>query len=378
MSVPHPEFTIGIEEEYLLVNRETRDLASDPPPTLMSSLEAILGGQVSPEFLRAQIEIGTKVCATLPEAREDLTRLRREVSGAAAEHGLAIISASTHPFAQWQDQKTTDKERYALLARDLQTVLRRLVICGMHVHVGIGDEDLRVDLMNQIKYFLPHLYALSTSSPFWGGADTGLKSYRKSVFKALPRTGLPPDFNSWAEYERHVDALVAPGVLEDATRLWWDVRPSARYPTLELRISDICTYVEDGVTVAALYLSLLSMLYRQRRDNRRWRQYAAMLIEENIWRAQRYGVEGSLVDFGVGELVPFSELVDELIDLVRVDAEELGCLKEVERARAIVSGGTSADKQLAVFHAAIESGAEEREALVSVVDFLIEETLRDV
>ena len=378
MSLPKPEFTIGIEEEYLLVDRTTRNLASDPPPALMSRLESILGGQVSPEFLRTQVEVGTKVCGSIAEAREDLARLRREVSGAAAEHGLAIISASTHPFAQWQDQKTTDKERYALLARDLQTVLRRLVICGMHVHVGIGDEDLRIDLMNQVKYFLPHLYGISTSSPFWGGGDTGLKSYRKSVFKALPRTGLPPDFNSWAEYERHVDALVGPGVLEDATRLWWDVRPSARYPTIELRIPDICTYIEDGVTVAALYLSILSMLYRERSDNRRWRQYASMLIEENIWRAQRYGVEGSMVDFGAGELVPFGNLIDELVELVSEDAEALGCLPELEHARAIVTEGTSADKQLATYHAAREAGAGDHEALVAVVDFLIEETLRGV
>ncbi len=374
MSVTSPEFTIGIEEEYLLVDRETRDLVADPPSRLMSDLEEILGGQVSPEFLRSQIEVGTRVCERLDDAAADLARLRLAVSGAAADHGFAIIAASTHPFADWHDQLTTAKERYQGLERDLQAVLRRLVICGMHVHVGIGDADLRVDLMSQVTYFLPHLYALSTSSPFWHGADTGLKSYRKSVFKALPRTGLPPEFSSWAEYQRHVNALVEPGVIDDATRLWWDIRPSARYPTIELRIADICTRLADGVTIAALYLSLLSMLYRRRRQNQRWRTYASLLIEENIWRAQRYGIHGSLVDFGRGELVAFAELVDEIIELVTPDAERLGCLDQVAHARTIVENGTSADRQLDAFAAAVEAGASDREALHAVVDLLIDQT----
>jgi len=375
MASERPTFTVGIEEEYLVVDRESRDLVSDPPPAFMSSLEDILGGQVAPEFLRAQVEIGTKVCSSIPEAREDLIRLRREVNNAASTHGYAIIAASTHPFARWQDQKTTDKERYNELERDMQAVLRRLVISGMHVHVGIEDEEVRIDLMNQIKYFLPHLYALSTSSPFWGGELTGLKSYRKSVFKALPRTGLPPDFSSWGEYQRHVNVLVSPGVIEDATRLWWDVRPSARYPTLELRIADICTNLEDGVTIAALYQSLLSMLNRRRTQNQRWRQYTSMLIDENIWRAQRYGISEPLMDFGIGALVPFADLMEELIDLVAEDAEELGCLEEVQHAREIASRGTSSDHQLEVYHEALGTGSTQQEALRAVVDFLVERTV---
>lgn len=374
MVASRPEFTVGIEEEYLLVDPETRDLVADPPPALMADLEQILGGQVSPEFLRSQIEVGTRPCERLDDAAADLARLRLAVSGAARHHGFAIIAASTHPFANWQDQLTTPKERYEGLERDLQAVLRRLVICGMHVHVGIGDPDVRIDLMNQITYFLPHLFALSTSSPFWHGGDTGLKSYRKSVFKALPRTGLPPEFSSWAEYQRHVNALVEPGVIEDATRLWWDVRPSARYPTIELRIADICTSLDDGLTIAAVYLSLLSMLYRRRRSNQRWRTYQSLLIEENIWRAQRYGIHGSLVDFGRGELVPFADLVDEIIELVARDAEELGCLDRVLNARNIVERGTSADRQLEVFKAAKAGGADDRAALEAVVDMLIERT----
>ncbi len=375
MSIQRPGFTVGIEEEYLLVDRESRDLVSDPPPGLMDQLETILGSQVSPEFLRSQIEIGTKVCTDISEARDELVRLRRAVGGAADEFGFAIISASSHPFAKWSEQLTTDKERYQALAADLQAVLRRLVICGMHVHVGIEDPDLRIDLMNQVSYFLPHLYALTTSSPFWGGNETGLKSYRKSVFKAMPRTGLPPEFTSWAEFERHIEALTGPGVIEDATKVWWDIRPSARYPTLELRVSDVCTRIEDAVTVAALFVSLLSMLYRQRTRNRRWRQYPAMLIEENLWRAQRYGTEGALIDFGKGELVPFADLVEEIIELVADDAEALGCVAEITHARTIVERGTSADMQLSTFHGAIASGAEHHEALVAVVDWLIQESI---
>lgn len=375
MSVDRPEFTVGIEEEYLLVDRESRNLVSDPPPRLMEELEEILGGQVAPEFLRSQIEIGTKVCGSIAEARDELIRLRHAVGDAAAEYGGAIISASTHPFAQWQEQKTTDKERYNVLAADMQAVLRRLMICGMHVHVGVSDPDLRIDLMNQVTYFLPHLYALTTSSPFWGGDVTGLKSYRKSVFKAMPRTGLPPEFTSWAEFERHVKALTGPGVIEDATKVWWDIRPSARYPTLELRVCDVCTRVDDAVSVAALFMTLLSMLYRRRVNNQRWRHYAAMLIEENLWRAQRYGIEGELIDFGKGELVPYAYLLEEIIELVADDAEVLGCVPEVTHARRIIERGTSADIQLATYHDAIAQGAEPHEGLVAVVDWLIQETI---
>lgn len=244
----------------------------------------------------------------------------------------------------------------------------------MHVHVGVEDPDLRIDLMNQVSYFLPHLLALSTSSPFWHSVDTGLKSYRMSVFYSLPRTGPPEHFSSWSEYERHVGVLIDAGLIEDATRLWWDIRPSARYPTIEMRIADINTRVDDGITVAALFLSLLAMLFTRRLENQRWRTYSRMLVQENTWRAQRYGVEGSLADFGKGMLVPFPELVDEMIELVRDEALELGCLAEVERAREIVQGGTSADRQVAVYRDALERGASEKEALDAVVDHLIIDT----
>ena len=375
MAVERPAFTIGIEEEYLLVDLDSRDLLRDPPDSLMKECEEVLGPQVGHEFLRAQVEVGTTVAATVAEARHDLIRLRRGLRDVANRNGIGYIAASTHPFAHWAEQQVTDKTRYQMLADDLQAVARRLVICGMHVHVGIEDPEMRLDLMNQVTYFLPHLLALSTSSPFWHGVETGLKSYRMSVFYSLPRTGAPEHFSSWGEYERHVDALVGAGLIEDATRLWWDIRPSARYPTIEMRIADISTRVDDGVTIAALFLSILGMLFRRRLDNQRWRSYSNMLVSENTWRAQRYGVAGTLADFGKGMLVPFAELIEELVELVRPDAEEFGCVSEVERARDMVRDGTSADRQVAAYRASIDGGASEEEALKAVVDHLVTDTL---
>jgi carboxylate-amine ligase len=286
-----PSFTIGIEEEYLLVDRETRDLAVDPPKSFMAECEKRLKGRVSPEFMQSQIEVGTNKCATIPQAAAELAELRQTVAEVAGKHGMAPIAASTHPFAEWDMQKHTRKDRYDILARDMQAVVRRLLICGMHVHVGLDDDDLRLDMMQQIAYFLPHLLVLSTSSPFWRGENTGLKSYRLSVFHEMPRTGLPETFDSHGEYERHVNVLVGAGVIEDATKIWWDVRPSCRFPTLEMRIADICTRIDDTVTVAAVYQCLLHMLCRLKRNNQRWRGYSNMLVQENKWRAQRYGFD---------------------------------------------------------------------------------------
>ena len=375
MTGPRPSFTVGIEEEYFLVDRETRDLVADMPEGLMEACEDIVEGIVSPEFIRSQIEIGTPVAENILEVREHLARLRRDVSNVADDYGMAIISASTHPFAQWGQQRHTDKERYNMLAEAMQGVVRRLLVSGMHVHVGIEDNDTRIDLMNQVLYFLPHILALSTSSPFFGGVDTGLKSYRTTVFRSLPRTGLPDEFQDWAEYERHISVLIKAGVIEDPTRLWWDVRPSARYPTLEMRASDICTRLDDGITIAALFMSLLAMLSRLRQNNQRWRVYSRTLIDENVWRAQRYGISESLIDFGRRKLVPFPRLVDEIIGLVRQDATELGCITYVENARGILERGTSADRQVVIYQRAVDSGAEPREALIEVVDFLIDETV---
>ena len=378
MMAGDPSFTVGIEEEYLLVDKETRDLVIDAPDTLMSECEKRLEGRVSPEFLQSQIEVGTNKCATIKEAAEEIRYLRRTVAEVAGAHGLAPIAASTHPFAAWSEQKRTAKTRYHVLARDLQAVVRRLLICGMHVHVGLDDDELRIDLMGQIAYFLPHLLALTTSSPFWRGEDTGLKSYRLAVFDELPRTGLPETFDSWGEYQRRLSAMVNAGLIEDATKLWWDVRPSARFPTLEMRIADVCTRYEDGVTIAAVYLCLLRMLYRLKRGNQRWRRYTNMLVQENRWRAQRYGFDEGLVDFGRGEIVPYAELLEEMIELTWDDAECFDCVEEVRHAREILERGTSAHRQLAVYYGAMKDGADQNEALRQVVDFLIEETLAGV
>jgi carboxylate-amine ligase len=361
VAVERPTFTVGIEEEYLIVDQESRDLVRDLPDDVMLECEERLAGQVSPEFLRSQIEVGTKVSNTLHEARDDLAMLRRTVAEVTGKHGLAPIASSTHPFADWVQQRHTDKERYHMLARDMAGIVRRLVISGMHVHVMIDDEDLRIDLMNQVVYFLPHLIALSTSSPFWAGENTGLKSYRTSVFRSLPRTGLPDEFDSWADYRRHVGVLIDAGVIEDATKLWWDIRPSDRYPTLELRCTDICTSLDDGIALASIYMSLLSMLYRRRTHNQRWRIYSRSLIDENTWRVSR--------------LVPFDDLIEEIIELVREDAEELDCLAEVEHARTIVTRGTSAHRQLEIYNGAIGSGASHEEATRAVVDWLVKETV---
>ena len=373
-----PEFTLGIEEEYFLVDRSTRDVVGDPPKAMLAELEALLGAQVSPEFLRSQIEIGTRICASLDEARTDLRRLRGTIASVAAGYGMAPIAAATHPFARWEAQRTTERVRYRSLESDLQGVGRRLAICGMHVHIGIPDDELRIDLLNQASYFLPHLLALSTSSPFWQGDNTGLKSYRLAVFDEMPRTGTPERFASWGEYRRHVDILVGAGLIEDATKLWWDLRPSDRFPTLEMRITDCCTTLEDTLSIAALFRCLLRMLWRLKRENQRWRLYARMLIDENRWRAQRYGFDQGLVDFGRGAIVAYTELLDEILILVDQDARHFGCVGEVSHAREILVRGTSAHRQLAVFEEARAAGAAPADALAAVVDWLIAETVRGV
>lgn len=374
MALQRPSFTLGIEEEYMLVDPQTRDLISDPDPAMFDKCKEILGERVTHELLRSQIEVSTSPFASLQDLGEDLRNLRKTVVDTAGEYGMAVIASSTHPFAQWWEQQIVPDERYLMLAGDMQAVARRMVTGGMHVHVGIEDPEMRIDLMGQITYFLAHLLALSTSSPFWGGTDTGLKSYRLNVFRSLPRTGLPEAFDSWSAYERHIDVLVGAGIIEDATRVWWDVRPSARYPTLEMRITDVCTKIEDALAIAAVYVCLLSMLFRLRTDNQRWRSYATFLLDENVWRAQRYGATGSLLDFGLRRLVPFSELVEEMIALLLPEAEEIGCVSELQHVRQIVMDGTSAERQLWAFRRALDNGATQQEALVQVVDLLAANT----
>ncbi len=377
MGITEPSFSFGIEEEYHLVDTETRAFAS-APDALMQALESELGKKVGPEFFQSQIEVGTKVCTTPEEARSDLGQLRRLIVTHAGKLGLAPIAASTHPFAQKSSLRTTEKDRYLTLARDLGVIGRRLAICGMHVHVGIEDDELRIDLMNQVRYFLPHMLMLSTSSPFWEGDDTGLKSYRLAVLHELPRTGLPQRFESHGEYRRALEVLLNAGVIEDATKVWWDLRPSERFPTLEMRISDVCTRMDDALAIAALFRCLLRMLYRLRRKNQKWRSYPAFLLAENCWRAQRYGTDGTLFDFGRGQLIAFHQLVEELIELTREDAEAFGCEAEILHMRKIAEGGTSADRQINRYNVMVSAGQSRQEAMLGVTDLLIEETRADL
>lgn len=369
-----PQLTLGVEEEYLLVDKDTRALAIDPPDELMQKCEERLGVQVSSELLRSQIEIGTRVCNSVSEVRDELVRLRGNIKEVANEYGLEPIASSTHPFSRWRDQKHTRKERYDQLTIEMQGTARRLLICGMHVHVGINDDELRIDLMNQMSYFLPHLLALSCSSPFWEGRDTGLKSYRLTVFDALPRTGLPERFASYAEYERHVRILIDAGLIEDTTKIWWDLRPSARFPTLETRIMDVCTRLDDTVSLTALLVCIFRMLYRLRLHNQRWRIYTPMLIRENRWRAMRYSFDEGLIDLAKGVVVPFEELLDEMLSLIAEDAEALGCTDEVNDLLHIMQRGTSAHRQLKKYELEVAGGASDDDALRAVVDKLIKDT----
>ncbi len=375
MSVPEPKLTLGVEEEYLLVDRETRDLADDPPAEFMVECERQLGSRVTGEFLKAQVEIGTGICASIKDVRREVVELRQTIAHIANKFDMAPIAASTHPFATWRKQKHTQKERYDMLAQDLQAVVRRLLICGMHVHVGIEDADMRIDMMNQASYFLPHLLALSTSSPFWTGEKTGLMSYRLTVFDSLPRTGVPERFDSFGEYQRLVDQLIHAGMIEDGSKIWWDLRPSSNFPTLEMRMTDVCTRVEDSLTIAAFYQCIMSMLYRLRKLNQRWRTYPLLCVQENRWRAQRYGSTDTMIDFGIGEQVPYNELLTEISELCREDAERLDCVDEIANAQRIVTNGSSAQMQLAVYDEAIENGQDKDQALRAVVDWLIDTTV---
>ena len=368
-------FSVGLEEEYLVVNKYNGELIVDPPKGLMRDCKKKLKNQVKPEFLRSQIEVGTKVCNSIKDLKDNLIFLRKNVAKILNKYDLAFIAVSTHPFSDWETQKHTLKRRYFNLADKFQIVGRRLVISGMHVHVGIPDNELKIDLMNQISYFLPHFLALSTSSPFWRGEITGLKSYRVSIFDELPRTGLPEEFDIYDEYKRHIKILLKSGILDDPSTIWWDLRPNVKFPTLEMRICDTCTSLNDAISIAALYLCIIHMACRLRRENKRWRVYSKMLINENRWRAQRYGIEKSLVDFGKSNLVSYNKLADELIDLVKKDAKILNCESEVKKIKNICKVGTSADKQIKVFKEEMKKSNNKKLALDQVLKFLVKETM---
>ncbi|MFN0177641.1 MAG: carboxylate-amine ligase [Gemmatimonadales bacterium] len=364
-----PSLTIGIEEEYQIIDPVTRELRSYITEILKE--ESVVLGEVKPELHQSMVEVGTKVCHTPAEARAELVRLRRLVMDLAAKNGLKVVAAASHPFSSWMEQEITPLDRYIAVREDLQDLAQRLLIFGTHVHVGIEDRAFLIDAMNAARYMLPHLLALSTSSPFWLGRKTGLKSYRSIVFRSFPRTGIPRSLTSWNEFEEMINTLVATGSIPNASKIWWDIRPSWSYPTLEMRICDVCTRVDEAVCVAALFQAVIAKVWKLRRDNLSWRQYSAAFIEENKWRACRYGLDGQMIDFGKSQQLPARQLIEELVMWFVDDVvDELGSRKEVEYAFTILKNGTSADRQLAVY--------EKTGDLKAVVDQLVVETAEGV
>ena len=382
--------TIGIEEEYQLIDPATGELAAVVQQLLNDEGLRQIGEQVKPEFLQSQIEIGSAICHNVQEARMELVRLRRKVNAVAESHGYGIMAASTHPFAHWEEQKANPGERYQDLKEYMQEVARQMLIFGMHVHVGFGKSpeqlDLLIDVQNQIRYFLPHLLAISTSSPFWHGHPTGLKSYRTIIFENLPRTGIPPTFVSFAEYSKLIETFGQVGTLgkgrqdgkADYTKIWWDSRPHEDFGTLEIRICDICTTVDEAIAIAALVQAIVAKLIKLRNQNLSWRIYPNELIAENKWRAVRFGLDGKLVDYGKTEAVPMRLLAGELLDFVDDVVDELGSRDEINYVRTVLEQGTSSDRQLSVYESAKAEGASIQEALKAVVDHLRAETLRGV
>ncbi|MEP7288567.1 MAG: carboxylate-amine ligase [Chloroflexota bacterium] len=383
--IKHPPLTIGIEEEFMIIDPNTRALTTSVSDILEQG-RAILGDQIKAEFMQSQVEVGSVICNDIYEARADLTRLRRTVSQVALENGKVMAAAATHPFSRWHDQHITDDQRYDDLRSDMREVAQRLLIFGLHIHLGFGDDEsmraLTIDIMNQMRYFLPHILALTTSSPFWHSRETGLKSYRSVVFESLPRTGIPPIFNSYEEYDHFVALLGKAGSLgragKDATKIWWDVRPNPRIGTLEIRVSDMCTTIDEAICVAAVIQSLAAKLIKLRANNQSWRLYRGELIKENKWRAARYGIEGSLIDFGSEEAVPVPTLWSELLEFIDDVVPQLGTRKDVEYVHTILKNGTSADRQIATYRAALAEGCTAEDALIKVTDRIIAETQQGI
>jgi carboxylate-amine ligase len=364
-----PSLTLGIEEEYQIIDPETRELRSYITEIL--DRDHLVLGEVKPELHQSMVEIGTKVCRTPVEVRAELVRLRGMVMQLAGERGLVIAAAGTHPFSSWITQEITPLDRYMGVREDLADLAQQLLIFGTHVHVGIEDRDFLIDAMNVARYFVPHVLTLSTSSPFWMGRETGLKSYRSIIFRNFPRTGIPPVIDSWTDYASLVDTLVRTGCVPNASKVWWDIRPNHSYPTLEFRVCDVCTRVDEAVCVAAILQAIVAKLWKLRRDNMTFRVYPTALIEENKWRAVRYGLDGRLIDLGKQQELAAGALVRELLEWFVDDVlDELGSRAEVEYAFHILEHGTSADRQLARYR---ETGD-----LKAVVDSLIAETAEGV
>jgi len=361
-----PSLTLGIEEEYQIIDPQTRELRSYITEILEEG-RLILREQLKPELHQSIVEVGSNVCQTPAELRTELVRLRRAIMELAGKNGLKIAAAGTHPFSSWMKQDITPMERYAGVKQDMQELAQRLLIFGTHVHIGIEDREFLIDAMNVVRYLLPHMLCLASSSPFWMGRNTGLKSYRSIIFRNFPRSGIPRSFQSWSDFTYLVDTLVATKSIPDGSKIWWDVRPNWSYPTLEFRICDVCTRVEEAVCIAAIFQAIIAKLWKLRRDNLTFRVYPMDLIEENKWRAVRYGLDGKLIDFGKQQELPARELLTELIEWFIADVvDELGSRHEIEYAYRIMKEGSSADRQLATFERTGDFNA--------VVDQLVAET----
>jgi len=339
-------FTLGIEEEFQIIDPVTRELRSHIQEILGEG-KVTLKEQIKPEMHQSVVELGTDVCGDMNKAREQVIALRGHLARTAARAGLKIASAGTHPFSHWFDQHITEGERYATIVKDMQQVARANLIFGLHVHVGIPDRETAIHVMNQMRYFLPHLYALSTNSPFWVGRNTGLKGYRLKVFERFPRTGMPDAFESLSEYEDFTKLLIKTGCIDNPKKIWWDIRLHPFFDTLEVRICDAQSRVDDTMALAALIQAIVARLFKLLWQNTTFRVYRRRLIDENRWRASRYGLEGMLIDFGRECEVPVLDLMEELLQFISTEVDELGTQREIEHVRKILHHGTGADRQIA-------------------------------
>lgn len=372
-------YPFGIEEEYFVVCPASKKLDDRSHKSLLAACKRQLGSVVRSEMLRSQIEISSPILTDFAQARQELRTARGVLSEIAAQHDLGLVAAGTYPMAAWEEQRLTKHERYRQIHDELQIVGRRNVLCGMHVHVQPPVNASRVDLMNRVLPYLPVLLALSTSSPFWQTHRTGMKGYRLAAYDELPRTGLPPVFRNEGEYQLYLNALTSSGAMAEASHIWWAIRPSPRYPTLELRIADSCTHLEDSLCLAAIFRCLIRCLVNNPALNATMDQMWRHLVDENRWRAQRFGTEGAFIDISSrSRLQPVAEVVDELLTLIGPDADELNCRTEVEHARAILRRGTSADQQLRRYDQARRDKKTRRAALIDVVDWLLVTTRTDL
>jgi carboxylate-amine ligase len=369
------DFDFGIEEEYFIYQKRDGAPRGSMSTLFFATAEEALGRNVCRELLQSQIEVSTSPCQSGVEARRQLLHFRRTLEEIATSHHLGILAAGTHPTANWETQRPTEQTRYGKVAHDLQMIARRKMICGLHVHVDVPYGISRVDLMVRMLPYVPLLLALSTSSPFWHSRRTGLMGYRQALYAELPRSGLPELFRDDSDYDAYVAALVANRIVSDASFIWWVVRPSVAYPTLEMRVADSCTRVDDAIAIAALYRCLVRRLALDPALNSGLTAASRAIIEENKWRAQRYGIHGSLIDLATGEAQPIARALHDTIALVERDAKELDCADEIEAARHILQRGTSADEQLGVYRDAIAAGASQPEALMTVVGWLADTTV---